>query len=228
MMAVDDINQTKFPVDILFNQNINAKNLKYKCSVRTKKIFGPKYALVKDVYAQLRSKAQVRTNFNRVLVFMGGADPDNQTLKVLHGIVRSGRMLKVDVVLGSAFKYSKSIEAEIKKHGTAWKIHRDVPDLAALMLKSDVAIGAGGSVSWEMCTLKLPMILMSIADNQLGIAKGLAKAKAAVNFGKFNKVKESDLAKVIKSLTARKVQRLSQNAARICDGLGAGRTVRYF
>lgn len=228
VMAIDDINETKFPVDILFNQNINAKDLKYRCGAKTKKIFSPKYALVKDVYAQARSKAEIRAGLNRVLVFMGGADPDNQALKVLKGIVRSGRTLHVDVVLGIAFKHSKSIEAEVEKHNASWKIHRDVPSLADLMLKADLAIGAGGSVSLEMCTLKLPMVLMPIADNQLGIAKGLAKAKAAIDLGKFNKVNESRIAQVIKSLKVQKIQEMSRSASRVCDGLGADRTVKYF
>ena len=225
VMAIDDINETKFPVDILFNQNINAKDLKYKHGLRTKRVLGPKYALVKDVYAQVRSAAKIRTELNSVLVFIGGADPDNQTLKVLRGIVRSGRTFKVDIVLGSAFKHSKSIEAEIRKHGTSWKVHRDLPDLAQLMLNADLAIGAGGSVSWEMCTLKLPMVLMPNADNQLGIAKGLAKARAAINLGKFDSVSESDVAKVLRNLSDKKLKELSRNAGRICDGLGAEREV---
>ena len=51
--------------------------------------------------------------------------------------------------------------------------------MPALTAAADLAIGAGGSSTWERCCLGLPTITVVLADNQRGAAAALAERGAA-------------------------------------------------
>ncbi|NNJ72969.1 MAG: hypothetical protein HKP09_07285, partial [Enterobacterales bacterium] len=44
---------------------------------------------------------------------------------------------------------------------------------AELLAKADIAIGAGGSITWERMFLGLPAIVFTVADNQVDVANHL-------------------------------------------------------
>ena len=52
-------------------------------------------------------------------------------------------------------------------------LHSQLTDLADLMVAADLAIGAGGSTTWERCVLGLPSILVVSALNQEAIGKAI-------------------------------------------------------
>ncbi|HIA03005.1 MAG TPA: UDP-2,4-diacetamido-2,4,6-trideoxy-beta-L-altropyranose hydrolase, partial [Myxococcales bacterium] len=43
-----------------------------------------------------------------------------------------------------------------------------VGNMAERLAQSDVAVGAGGTSTWERCALGLPSILVTLAENQRG------------------------------------------------------------
>jgi spore coat polysaccharide biosynthesis predicted glycosyltransferase SpsG len=95
------------------------------------------------------------------------------------------------------------------------------------MASADLAIGAGGSTAWERCCLGLPSIVMTIADNQQGIARALADAGAAINLGPAEAIGLSALVAAIKGLASDREQRvaMARAAAALTDGLGGSRVV---
>jgi len=226
IMAIDDINHTKFPVDVLLNQNINANEMNYRCNSNTIKLLGPRYALVRKVYRRKRKNTGIRKSIKRIMVFMGGADPNNQTQKVLKGIELSKRKVVVDVILGPAFMFKREIEKITSKDLLKYKVHCDIPDLANIMQRADLAIGTGGSTCWEMCTMKMPMILMPIAENQKGNAEGLDKAGAAINIGWWEDVTPEDISRVLKTISDKRVKEMSYHASSICSGDGVNKIVK--
>ena len=58
---------------------------------------------------------------------------------------------------------------------------------------ADISIGAGGSTTLERCYLRLPSIVISIADNQIEICKTLHNEKIVTKLGTGNCLKEGDL-----------------------------------
>lgn len=103
----------------------------------------------------------------RLLVFLGGSDPTNETGKVLDALAQPDlAYLLVDVVIGVNHPDPEDVTrraAHIKGC-----IHSGLPSLAGLMARADLMISAGGSTSWERMCLGLPAIVISIADNQTG------------------------------------------------------------
>jgi len=225
VMAIDDINHTKFPVDILLNQNINGKMVNYNCNKDTVKLLGPEFALLRNIYRIKQKEARTRKSINNILIFMGGADSNNQTLKVLKGIELSHKKVNVDIVLGPAYRFKETIEKFIKDSLLDCKIYQDIPDLADLMLKADLAIGTGGSSCWEMCTLKLPMLLMPLAENQCNNAKGLEEKGAAINIGWWEDTTPEDIAKVLNEIDDTKIEKMSMKASLICKGNGVDKVI---
>ena len=220
VLAIDDLNHTRFPVDILLNQNINAMQHNYIGRPDTVKLLGPQYALIKAVYEQKKKEAKIRNLLKRVLVSMGGSDPDNQTLKVLKALILLERELEIDVILGPAYKYRTSIEKIVSQGRAKCLIHHDLDNLSDVMLRADLAIGAGGSSSLEMAVMKLPMIIMPVAENQIGIAKCFHEKGAAVNAGWFEDTTEDDLVGIINNISDEQLQEMSRIAAGLCEGTG--------
>ena len=53
-------------------------------------------------------------------------------------------------------------------------LHDPLPSLAGLIARADLAIGAGGATTWERACLKLPSLVVTIAENQTPFTESLA------------------------------------------------------
>ena len=104
-------------------------------------------------------------------------------------------------------------------------LHVAVEDMARLMADADLAIGAGGTTSWERCCLGLPALVAVIAANQQMIAAELGRAGAAVVLGRHGDVDADTIAGKFAEIAAdpRRLAAMSANAAAVCDGLGTAR-----
>ena len=103
-----------------------------------------------------------------------------------------------------------------------------VTDMAALMIRADLAVAAAGGTSWERASLKLPSLVVTVADNQRSSAEALHRAGAATNLGWWRDVHEACLSIAIRdaALDARLRTQQAESAGRIVDGRGAERVVR--
>jgi RimJ/RimL family protein N-acetyltransferase len=128
-------------------------------------LLGPLYALLREEFRKLRQHAKPRTgDIKNLLVFFGGVDARNYTSLALEAIVASKLKCDVDVVVGQQHLNLQDIEMLCKTHHYA--CHVQTHQMAALMAKADLAIGAGGTAMWERCCMGLPSICISTADNQ--------------------------------------------------------------
>lgn len=93
--------------------------------------------------------------------------------------------------------------------------------MANLMLDADLAIGAGGSASWERCCMGLPALISIQADNQLPIATTLHQSGAAINLGMANILSYIDYRTALESINCSLIQNMSTVAMSITDGNGA-------
>lgn len=102
----------------------------------------------------------------------------------------------------------------------------DVSNIAQLMTKCDLVIGAAGSTTWERCSLGVPSIQIVIADNQKVIAERMEKAGAALT------CLASDLDTGLPTALAKinqdqNLYKMANAAAEITDGAGTSRVVEY-
>ena len=111
-----------------------------------------------------------------MLIFFGGVDKDNLTARALKALTCTAlECIAVDVVIGRQSPHKAEIEelAAKRPHTT---LHWQLSSLAGLIARADLAIGAGGTTTWERICLKLPSLVVVVASNQLPFAQSLAKA----------------------------------------------------
>lgn len=220
IMVIDDLADRKFDCDILLNQNLDSQKEDYKnktpnhCSL----LLGCDYALLRPEFAKLRGKALEKREKTKVikniLVSMGGSDNQNITYNILQQL---DNKFNVVVVLGSSSPHNEIIKDYAKNKNITVII--DANNMAQLMLNADLAIGTGGSTSWERCCLALPALLFITAENQRVIAENLEKLGAV----QIVKDLKEDLQAMIYDFSI--WQRMSDKASDICDGLGTKRVI---
>jgi UDP-2,4-diacetamido-2,4,6-trideoxy-beta-L-altropyranose hydrolase len=136
----------------------------------------------------------------RILVFYGGSDPTNETAKALAAIkILNLPDLIVDVVVGAANPNGKRIEASCAQMVNV-NFYYQAGNMAELMAKADLALGAGGTAVWERCYLGLPALVTIIADNQRETVETLAEDGIVWNLGWHEEVSVNILVKSVKDL----------------------------
>lgn len=169
IMVVDDIADRQHDCDVLLDQNFYADmqtryigKVPSSCALLT----GPRYALLRDEFRKLREQIRPRTGaVKNILVFFGGVDAGNYTGQAIEALSAIDvRGLHVDVVVGAQHPCLEKIKAACVQHG--YVCHVQTSKMAELMAAADIALGAGGSTTWERCCLGLPTLVFCTADNQ--------------------------------------------------------------
>lgn len=203
IMVIDDLADRKHDCDVLLDQNYNKNGSRYNGLVPENciQLLGPEYALLRPQFREARENFKGENNeVKRVLVFMGGADPTNETGKVLKAAKLLNRdNIAVDVVIGASNPFKNEIKTMAKQMPNT-TCYFDVNNMAELMSSADIGIGASGTSTWERCCVGLPSIVMVLADNQKEIAEELEREGVVVNLGWHGDVTEIDIRDAVQNL----------------------------
>jgi spore coat polysaccharide biosynthesis predicted glycosyltransferase SpsG len=98
-----------------------------------------------------------------------------------------------------------------------------------LMAWADTAVSAGGSTCWELAFMGVPFLVLILAENQEGIARGLGETETAMNCGWFHKLSVKYLAECLDKMIADDNRRAeySKRGRRLVDGLGTDRIIDH-
>lgn len=225
VLAIDDVADREHDCDFLLDQNLIAEfGHRYagKVPAACVQMLGPAYALLQPQYAELHDKLPVREGaVRRILIYFGGADADNLTGMAISACL--ALPCHVDVVINPKGPHIEALRKQVQGHERI-VLHEDLPSLASLMSKADLAIGAGGATSWERCSLGLPCLVITLADNQKPIADELNRQGFIRWLGHKDAVSERQLSNVLKSLVADGIDpSWSAQCYALVDGIGATR-----
>ena len=120
----------------------------------------------------------------------------------------------VDVVVGGSNARRVQIEELCAAHGFL-HYHCQVSNMAELMACADLALGAGGTTTWERCFLGLPAIVTAIAENQFEICRDCAEVGLIYYLGRWNEVTEVDIARAVSKFMRPQVLKAFQQACGI-------------
>jgi len=167
--VIDDIADRAHDCDLLLDQNLNMDDdRRYlgKVPAHCQLLLGPRYALLREEFRLVRERVKPRDGaVARILICFGGVDVGNYTSQAIDAIAGLGMSdLNVDVAVGAHHPNREQIAAECLRHG--FLCHVQTPRMAELIAAADLAIGAGGTVTWERCCLGLPALAISAAENQ--------------------------------------------------------------
>lgn len=229
LMVIDDQANRDHACDLLLDQNLYPDAaVRYQGLVppECRLLLGPHYALLRPDFLSHRSRLRPRSGeVKRLLVAFGGSDPTNETSKSLEAIRLLGCPdLAVDVVIGAGYAHRHRLEDQLRQLSNS-RLHLQTPDMASLLETADLALGAGGTSSWERCCMGLPSLIVAVAANQEPIAQGLHDAKAGWYLGPARDLTPELLAHRLRDLLARPelVRATGEAAAKLVDGCGADR-----
>lgn len=220
LLAVDDLVRSH-TADVIVDQTLGRKPNEYVSGKRV--LAGSQYALLNARFTQAREKALQRAcdpKKPKVLVSMGGIDRPNATLSVLKVLVQHVDA-EFTVLLSPRAPHYEKVVSWCSGHNNV--VHKDfVSNMADLMLKHDIAIGAPGTTSWERACLGLPSIIIPLAENQRMICEQLVANRAAIAIS-LEQI-QTDLIVSYQKLI-NNWESYHQANLRLCDGRGTNRVV---
>jgi UDP-2,4-diacetamido-2,4,6-trideoxy-beta-L-altropyranose hydrolase len=216
--------------DLVLNQNAHATEDLYRAlQSRTRLLLGPRHALLRREFSLWRGwRREIAPTARRVLVTLGGSDPDNITLLVIHALrLVDIEGLEATVVVGGSNPHIESLEQAAASSAATISLLRNARNMPELMAWADLAVSGAGSTCWEMCFLGLPAILIDLAPNQRPVAQELDRRGAAIHLGSADEVFPEEIAGKLQWLLASEETRaaLSKRACDLVDGRGAERVV---
>jgi len=224
ILVIDDLAERAHDCDLLLDAAPGKTENDYHRRVPdgTLLMLGPAYALLMPEFAAARQRALPR-NYGaaakRILVALGATNPKGILDKVMDAIDQASVALVPDLVLAWRSPESDRLAARVERAGG--RVHVNIGNMAELMATADLAVGAGGTSTWERCTLGLPTLLLVIAENQRINAEALDAAGAA-------RIVAPEIESLVSAIDmlagdADALRHMSTAAARLTDGLGAVR-----
>ena len=180
VLWIDDFGHCDhYSANLILNQNVYATDAYYKQrSPETKLLLGTRYALLREEFFEDFDRT-TKEHAENILVTLGGGDPDNVTEKVIAALKDIDANIKV--VIGGANPHKTSIEAACTEAGMELIV--DSTEMRSLMEWADLAIAAGGTTSYELARMGLPVISIILADNQKAVSEGMEREGVFQNLG---------------------------------------------
>jgi UDP-2,4-diacetamido-2,4,6-trideoxy-beta-L-altropyranose hydrolase len=229
--------------DIILNQNLGAnKNLYLNRKNYTQLLLGTNYTLLRKEFWQWREwQRGINPVAKKILVTLGGSDPDNFTLKVIKALYSLSILpnleiddiplireeLEVIVIVGGSNPHFQELSSFCQSLDFNITLKRNVTNISELMAWADLAIAAGGSTNWELAFMGLPSIIITIADNQKEIAEKLGQMGLTISLGWHEEVTVEMIAEAIAKLKESPEQRyqMSKQGRKLIDGYGSSRVL---
>jgi UDP-2,4-diacetamido-2,4,6-trideoxy-beta-L-altropyranose hydrolase len=236
LLVIDDYGHAdSYYADFILNQNVYANaDLYPRISSQTQLLLGCKYALLRREFWSWRNDTRFKTQKLtpnsplRILITLGGSDPDNISLTVLKAL----KCIDLDrtvakVVVGVSNPHLDLLKSVCADLGESVSLYFNVKNIPKLMSQSDLAISAGGSTCWELAFMGIPSLLLILAENQRFNVERLGALNVGINLGWHQQVTPQIIAFEISQLCEcpDRLNIMSKIALKLVDGFGSDRVL---
>lgn len=189
-------------------------------------LFGPDYVIAGDNFLMTRDlvPAPRYSHPLRVLVTMGGADPNNLTEMAVEALLVL-KDIEVTVVMGPASRNDGKIERIISSDTDRFRVLRSVKDMAPLMRRSHIAITALGMTVYELSLMGVPSIIIGNYPRDRAYIAELERLGVLMGLGFYRDVNAFRIGKSVQFFLRDRLrwEAMSERASSLTDGLGARR-----
>lgn len=190
------------------------------------RLIGPAYALVRQSFTEHRPTALSREPVGiprRAFMSFGLSDVGGIAARAAALVRNRHPDLEIDLALASDAASASALKARAatdpKLH-----LHFDAANMADLMARADIAIGAGGASTWERACLGLPTLAVIVAENQRSTIERMATDGALLAADLAHSGFEAAFIAALTKLWPQDLRAgLRARSAALCDGLGAER-----
>lgn len=214
--------------DLVLDQNFGARESLYgKRLGMTRLLLGCAYILLRNEFTYSGFRREARVSAKRILITMGGSDPDHLTefaIRALADVNRSNK-LDVAVILGSHNEHQTSVERALHECLPSADLINARDRMSDLIANCDLAIVAAGGTLWEMMRMGCPVVSFARNEIQDHILRSL-HGQGIVHYLSKEIMKEmqsvtGEIAMIIGSRSKR--ERMSVGGKDLVDGKGAQR-----
>jgi len=229
LLLWDDYGQVEhYCPDLILNQNLHASPQMYlRREPYTRVLLGPRYAQLRREFLDWRSlRRDIPAVARKVLVTLGGGDPDNATSKVMQALARL-RKAEALVVVGGSNRNLASLQSATSDQPFPIRLLVDGPNMPQLMAWADVAVSAGGCTAWELAFMGLPSLMIALTKDQMDTAAALDREGVSMNLGQHEQLSVERLATALESVLTDLPLReqMSRRGRQLVDGFGVARVV---
>ena len=216
--------------DLILNQNISADPAFYSNrEPYTHVLLGTRNVLLRREFKRWQGwRREIPPIARKILVTLGGADPDNVTLKAIQALKQVDIPgLEGRIVIGPANPHLELLKKEISDDSRL-QLLTDVADMPDLMAWTDVCISAGGITCFELAFMGLPGLILVTAENQRANAEALDCENVGMNLGWAQDLSVERFASQLKHVMVNAELRslMSQRGQNLVDGHGGRRLCR--
>lgn len=227
VFLLEDVPGQRWPVDGVINYNAFADKETYEtiygqCD-KVRRYIGPSYVPLRPQFAG--RDYQVREQVQQLLVTTGGGDRENIAGRILERLEATA--CTIHVISGPYNPHGDWLARYAQEHPHV-ALHRQVEEMADLMLQCDLAVTAGGTTVYELCALGVPFVCFSYAENQEALVDYAGRRGIGLDAGKYH----HDAGKTLDNIGRLAAQaaadwqqrrQMSQRARELVDGRGAAR-----
>lgn len=222
ILVIEDMPSIAHSCHIIVDSTVE-ENLLYQDLVpeSTIKLLGPKFALLRKEFQGRQDvlKRQYKKDKYKLLINMGGTDPDNITFEILKALpINVEKKFSLTFIVGKGFQQFTSLKNSLEIKFPNASLKCGVKNMSKEMAHSDLAIGAAGTTAWERCAMGLPTIQLILAENQRLVAEKTTKNGAALTLRNL-----TELGDLLSNLNEEKLMKMAQSAVRLVDARGTER-----
>jgi UDP-2,4-diacetamido-2,4,6-trideoxy-beta-L-altropyranose hydrolase len=232
LVFVDDTGKCgHYFADIVLNQNVTAREGMYpRREAYTRLLLGADYVMLRREFARWHEwQRGFPIVAERILVTMGGSDPDALTLPLIRAFaeIRDFRF-QLTVIAGGSNPRIAELHRATKEMGPQVQLLTDMRDMATVMANSDLAVICGGGTLWEGLYMGCATLTYSRPGVQEKIIGNLSAAGAVLDLGPVEEFDEPRLLAVVKRLisSAQLRQSMAQQGREVVDGRGTSRVLQ--
>ncbi len=183
LIAFDDGLKRHYETDFLIDQNITAEKISHSSSESCQQLLGPKYTMIREEIHTLRQSPTERMAENfQFLITLGGGDRWGHSLKAIEAVRMTNLKFETHVVVGSQWPHIEKAKRLIGNHPRI-HLYEDPSFFPQLLARADLALCGGGSTTYELAYLGIPMLTTTLVPHQTPIAKGWEEAGVSEHLG---------------------------------------------
>jgi UDP-2,4-diacetamido-2,4,6-trideoxy-beta-L-altropyranose hydrolase len=229
LVVVDDLAAWHQYADVVINHGGMATREAYQAEPYTRFLLGTDYALLRKPILEAathRSGAPlIHFHPKKILVNLGGADPDNCSLRVVNSLLMQAAVDEIHVILGAANPHKASFEP-LRQQGVRLHVNLSPQQMVDSIRACDLAVVSCSTISYEVATIGCPFIGIITADNQAGLRDFYKQQQIALRVLEKEFVPD-DLTSVLQTSPAAVNQSLT-NQIRFFDGQSGERIAALF
>jgi len=227
ILLIDDFaNRKSFAADLIVNPNLDDDREPYrKRGATARLLMGPSHILLRREFRQGIERRGTRQTGNRILVTLGGSDPENLTPKIADALAHCSD-LEVTAIMGAGCDKAKVDELR-KLKASNLRVVFNPPNMLQLMKDSDQAIIAAGGTLWELLAMGCAVLSYSRNIVQTSVVQTLSRRGVVMDMGETCHFDQAKLVASVKGLVDLRAARehMTDLGCALVDGMGAARVV---